>query len=190
MKIPFQILSLGALATLGAACSSSVKLVDKQILHESSARPAWVEQSRSNWDEGGKVRIKAMQEVRGTERLSGCFDLARLNAKSLVVGEIQTLIKGVLDTHEATISEQAEIVLSKSRSEEFGGKLTGVRYVEDYSVRYRLGDEERIDCYVLSEISREDYNKMKRSILTKVEEADPKLKEQILNRHIDFFKQN
>jgi hypothetical protein len=131
-----------------------------------------------------------MQEIRGNERLSACFDLARLNARSELVSEIQANIKGVLDTHEATLSENAEIILSKSRTEEFGGKISGLRFVEDYSVRYRIGEDERVTCHVLAEIAKDDYTRLKRLILTKVEEADPRLKEQIVNKAIDFFKKD
>ncbi len=177
---------LSALALLQACSSTSP--AKKVILDESASKPSWVTDSKISWEEDSKVRIKSNQQVRGNERLSACYDIARLNAKSSLISEIQENIKGILDSHEATLSENAEVVLSKSRSAEFEGKISGLRFTEEYFVRYLLMSEERIDCLVLSEIAKDDYNKLKRAILYKVEEADPRIKEQIKEKHIDFFK--
>jgi hypothetical protein len=184
-----QVCAVVPLLLFGFACSS-VKTAEKTVLSESGPRPSWVESSKSGWTEDRAHKLRAMQEIRGNERLSACFDLARLNARSGLVSEIQASIKGVLDTHEATLSENAEIILSKSRTEEFGGKISGLRFVEDYSMRYRIGEDERVSCHVLAEIAKDDYTRLKRLILTKVEEADPRLKEQIINKGIDFFKKD
>ena len=54
-------------------------------------------------------------------------------------------------------------------------------------MRYTIGSDERIDCFELSQLSKDDYDKIKRSILFKVEEADPRIKEQIAKKHIEFF---
>lgn len=170
----------------GSACSSGGPL-KRTTLDESGSKPSWVSDSKTSWEADQKIRVRGMQQVRGDERLSGCYELARLNAKSLLIGEIQEKIKGVLDTHETSLSENAEILLSKSRSAEFGGDLNGVRMVEDYFTRYRIGDDERVDCHVLAEVTREDYQQVKRRIIHKIQEADPRLKEQIAKKHIDFF---
>ena len=170
-----------------AACSSTPSL-KKTILDQSGSEPAWVGNSKTSWEESGRRVFRSSQQIRGNERLSGCYDLARINGRSLIVSEIQSQIRGVLDTHEASLSENAEILLSKSRSEEFGARATGIRFSEEYFLRFRIEDEERIDCHVLAEISNEDYRSLKRKILYQVEEADPRLKEQIKQKHIDFFK--
>ena len=169
-----------------SACSST-STVKRVVLDESEQKPSWVSQNKLVWDEGNKTYFKASQQVRGTERLSGCHDLAKLNGKSALISEIQDSIKGVLDSHEATLNENAEILLSKSRSSEFCGKIQGLRFTEEYFVRYAIGGEERIDCYDLAELSKDDYNKIKRSILYNIEEADPRIKEAIAQKHLDFF---
>ena len=183
-----SVASLGLVAGL-AACSSTPTL-KKVVLDESPSRPSWVNDAKTSWEDSGKIEIKATQEIRGNERLAACYDLARLNAKSALIAEVQEEIKGVFDTHEATLSENAEVVLSKSRSAEFGGKVSGIRFTEDYFSRFRIGEDERIDCFVLGELSKEDYSRLKRAILFKVEEADPKIKEQIKEKHIQFFEKS
>jgi hypothetical protein len=179
---------IGTLIALlaGTACSSSGPL-KKTLLDQSASLPSWVGDSRTSWEADQKIRVRGMQQIRGDERLSGCYELARLNAKSLLIGEIQEKIKGALDTHETSLSENAEILLSKSRTAEFGGELNGLRMVEEYFARYRIGDDERMDCHVLAEVTREDYLQAKRRIIHKLQEADPRLKEQIVKKHIDFF---
>lgn len=181
-----RLLATAILALTGCSTPAELK---KIVLDESpGSAPAWVTDSKTAWEADGILNVRATQQIRGNERLSGCYDLARLNAKTLIVTEIQEEIRGLLTTHEASISENAEIVLSKSRSAEFNARAQGVRSVGEHFVRYRIGEEERIDCHVLSNISKDDYNRLKRAILYKVEEADPKLKEQIRQKHIDFFK--
>ena len=176
-----------SLLTLLAACSTPSEL-KKTILDQSASRPGWMDQAKTAWEEDQKIKIRGTQQIRGNERLAGCYDLARINATGLLVGEIQENIKGVLDTHETSLSENAEILLTKSRSSEFRAQASGVRFTEEFFVRYRIGDVERIDCHVLSEISKEDHTRLKRAILDKVVEADPRIKEQIQMKHIDFFK--
>ncbi|NDG85001.1 MAG: hypothetical protein EBX52_08200 [Proteobacteria bacterium] len=175
-----------SLCTL-AACSSSPE-IKKIVIDQGGSEPSWVKETKTAWEEDGKIHFRGTQQIRGNERLSGCYDLARLNAKSQIVGEIQERLRGLLTTNESTLNENVEILLTKSRSVEFDGDVKGVRFTEEYFTRYRIGDDERVDCQVLSEISKEDYSRLKRAILNKVEEADPKLKEQIRQKHLDFFK--
>ncbi len=183
----FVRISVGLLSVLGmSACSSSGE-IKKIVIDESDQKPSWVGDSRTAWEEGGKIYFRSSQQVRGNERLSGCYDLARMNAKTQLISEIQESIKGVLDTNEASISENAEIVLSKSRSSQFSAQVGGIRFSGEYFARYRIDDEERIDCHVLSEISKQDHTKLKRMVLSKVVEADPKIKEQIQKKHMEFF---
>ncbi len=178
---------VASVGVLGLNACSSGGEIKKVVIDESEQKPAWVGNSRTAWEESGKIYLKSSQQIRGNERLSGCYDLARMNAKTLLISEIQESIKGVLDTNEASLSENAEIVLSKSRSSEFSAAVAGVRFSAEYFARYRIDDEERIDCHVLSEISKQDHTRLKRMVLSKVVEADPKVKEQIQKKHLDFF---
>ena len=150
--------------------------------------PDWVTKSKMAWEDDGKVFLKANHTVRGDERVNGACDLAKLNAKENLLSEIADEVKGTLDNYVGSINEQAETVLGKARSSEFKGKITGLRFTEEYFERYKIGDVERVDCHTLSEISKADYNSVKRSVIEKVQEADARIKEAIVQKHIDFFK--
>ncbi|MGK5087019.1 hypothetical protein WDW86_05630 [Bdellovibrionota bacterium FG-2] len=184
MKKAMIVMTTVSLAVFAGCSSTGLK---KVVLDESSNKPSWVSNSHTTWEEGGKIFFKASQQVRGNERLNACYDLARLNGKEAVISGIQEDVKGALDSHEATLSENAEVLLNKSRSAELAGKISGLRFTEDYFVRYQIGDNERIDCYVVGEVTSSDYNKMKLAIVHKIEAADPRVKEQIAQKHIEFF---
>lgn len=168
------------------ACSTS-KMANRVVLDESPNRPDWINQSKLMWIDDEKIFIKTTQQIRGNERLSACYDVAKMSTKASLVSEIQETIKGIMDTHEATMNENAELVLNKSRSSEYAGVVHGLRFTEDYFVRYQIGSNERIDCSVLGEISQNDYDKIKRAIVDKVQAADPRIKEQIIQKHINFY---
>lgn len=149
--------------------------------------PDWVDRTRTVWEKDGKIYLKATHTVRGDERVNGCFDLARLDSKERILSEIANDVKGSLDNAQQSISESAEVVLGKVRSGQFDGRLSGLRFGEEYYERYKIGEQERIDCHVLGEIRETDYNAVKKSILERVVAVDPRLKEAITRKQIDFF---
>ena len=150
--------------------------------------PAWVKSTKTSWAEADKVFINAGHSIRGDERVDACFDLARFDAKELILSEIANDVKGSLDNATQSISENAEVILGKVRSGEFSGKLTGLRFLEQYYERYAIGETERVDCHTLASISKADYDHVKQSVLYKLVEADPRLKEAITNKQVNFFK--
>jgi len=182
MKLSVLILSVGVFAI--ASCSTTGT---KRITDSSGDKPSWAKSSKISWEEDNKIFIRGTANIRGNERVDGCYDLANLNAKEALVSEIQSYIKGVLDNSVQSISENAEVVLGKSRTSDFEGKIMGQRFIERYFERSIIGDAERVECQLLSEISQKDYDRMKRLIIDKVQEVDPKIKEAIKQKHIDFF---
>jgi len=168
----------------GACSTTGLK---KTILDSSGEKPKWVNSSKVVYFENDKILYRGSYTIKGNERVDACYDLAKLNSKEMLVSEIQTEIKGVIDNSIYGLSEQAEVVLGKSRSVEFAGTISGFRVTEQYFERYSVAEKERVDCYVLSEITKTDYNKTKSLIIDKVQEADPKIKEAIRNKHVDFF---
>ena len=154
--------------------------------HEDSA-PSWVSSPKIGWDEHVSHFLHSRHTVRGNERVNGCYDLARFDAKETLLTEISEDIRGRLDQADQSISEAAEVILAKTRSGQFKGRISGLRFREEYFERYLINDTERIDCHVLSEISTADYNHVKRSVLNKVAEVDPRVRESITRRQIDFF---
>lgn len=180
----------GFLLLLLAGCSttqwSERRVFLDSTLHKDSA-PDWVTSTRVREEKGGVIHLRALHGVRGNERVNGCFDLARLDAREVILSEIAADIKGRLDEAQQSLSESAELVLGKSRSEKFEGKMNGMKFTDEYFERYRIAEQERIDCYVLAELSVSDYQSLKRSILDQVTAADPRIKEAILAQQIHFF---
>lgn len=151
--------------------------------------PAWVSSTRVTWEKEKKYFIRSSHTVRGDERVNGCYDLARLDTKELLLSELANDVRGQIDNAQQSISENAEAILGKVRSGEFEGRITGLRFSEQYFERYFVGDMERIDCHVLSEINEKDYNEIKRNVVHKIANVDPRLKEAITKGQIDFFGQ-
>ena len=174
-----------AVAMLTACSSTGPK---KVVLDSSGKKPDWVEGSKIVWADGDSVYFKSKYTVKENERINGCFDLAKLDSKEALVSEIQNDIKGTIDQAQMSISNDAELVLGKSRSSEFAGRVQGFRFPEQYSERYQIGDLQEQSCYVLGQISKADYNKTKNFIIHKIQEVDPAIKAQITQKHVDFFR--
>lgn len=149
--------------------------------------PSWAEGLKIIWEDDGKVFIRSTQTVRGDERVNGCYDLAKLDAKEAILTELASEVSGSLDNAQQSINENAEIVLGKVRSGEFKGRITGLRHAQQYFERYKVGGTERIDCMVLSEMGREDYDKVKKSVLDQMQKVDERLREAITKKQIEFF---
>lgn len=186
MKVKLSLLAL----TLISACSSldmdKRRFLDSTTHEESS--PRWVSNLKTTWEDKGKILLKSSHTVRGDERVNACFDLARLDAKETLLTEIAEDVRGTMDNAQQEISENAEAVLGKVRSAEFNGRITGLRFSEQYFERYLIGGVERVDCHVLGEIKESDYNRVKSLVVNKLTAIDPRIKEAISQKHIDFFK--
>ena len=81
------------------------------------ALPQWVKSTKVIWNENDKIQLRTEHQVRGDERVNGCFDLARLDASENVLTEIADDVKGTIDNSQTSVSENAEVVLGKARSE-------------------------------------------------------------------------
>ena len=151
------------------------------------SRLLWASGSKITWSEGDQVFFRSQYTVRGDERVSGCYQLARLDANTTLLREIAEDIRGQIDSAQQSISENAETILNQSVTSDFAGKVSGLRFLEQYHERYNVSSTERIDCYILSNIKRSDYESIRRSVLQKVTEADPGLKAALIKKQIDFF---
>lgn len=181
MKKCSYVVALGLIVT---GCASKEK---KVIVDSSANRPAWVDTTKITWAEGDQVFFKQEYSVRSDERLNGCYQLAKLEAKESLVREIAEELKGQIDNAQQSLSESAELVLSQVRSSEYGGKVTGMRFLEQFHERSVVNQTERLDCFVLGSVKKSDYESIKRQILYKVSEADPDVKKAIKERSVKFF---
>ena len=177
---------------LFTACSS-MDIQKRRFLDSTShldSPPEWVNSTKATWENKEKVFIRSSYSVKGNERVNGCYDLAKLDSKEALLSEISNDVKGSLDNAQQSISEDAEVVLGKVRTGEFGGRVMGMRFSEQYFERYLVGQVERVDCHVLAEIKAGDYNRIKREIVDKIVSVDPRLKEAITKKQVDFFKKD
>ncbi len=171
------------------ACAS-LDLQKRRFLDSTShddSPPDWVKEAKITWESKEKVFIRATHSVKGNERINGCFDLAKLDSKENILSEISNEVKGSIDNAQQSISEDAEVVLGKVRASEFHGRILGLRFTDQYFERYLIGEIERIDCHTLSEIKRTDYDRIKKEVIDRVVAADPKIKEAITKKQIEFF---
>ena len=87
------------------------------------------------------------------------------------------------------LGADAEIILTKARSANYSGQISGLRFNSAYWEKYALiNHEQKITCFVLASISDPDYMETKRRVVNKISQANPKLKEAISNKQVDFFK--
>ena len=168
-------------------CSSTA---NKVVLDTSASdKPDWVDSSKMVWKDEGKNFFRGSYTVRGDERANGCIDLAKLNVKEALITEIQEDLRGAVESAQDSIKTDAELLLTKSRSAQYEGEISGLRFTSSYWEKYALvNGEEKTSCYVLSEIEDKDYMKTKRRIVNKIVAANPGLKKAISENQINFFK--
>lgn len=159
----------------------------KQFVNSFGDKPSWAKSANATWEENNKIFIRAASTIKGNEKIETCYELAKLNAKDILVLELQNSIKETIDNTLKSMSGPTEIILGKSKTSEFAGQITGLKFTEKYFERSLMGKEERVECLILSEITQKDYDKVKHIIVNKVQKADPAIKEAVEQERIDFF---
>jgi len=180
------IVFLTILGLVGCATPGQKRVFLDSSLH-SDDPPKWVKSTKLIWNDDGKMFLKSSHIVRGDERTNGCFDLSKMNAKENLLSELANDVKGSIDNAQQSINENAEEVLGKVRSGQFEGRITGLRFSEEYFERYKIGEVERIDCFTLAEMKLSDYENLKRMVVNKIQAVDSRLKEAITKKQINFF---
>jgi hypothetical protein len=183
-------MACAASAWLFSSCASTSARMGRVFLDSSTHSddpPDWARDTKLVWERDGKIILRGSHTVRGDERVNGCYDLVKLDVKETILTEIATTLKGSLDNAQQSMSENAEVVLGKVRSGEYDGQLVGLRFTEEYFERYAVSGVERVDCHILGEIKQADYDRVKRAVVDKVVAVDPRLKEAITQKQVDFF---
>ncbi len=181
----FKLVLSSFLLTMTACSSNPRKNVVEAGNQEN--RPVWATGAKVNWTEGEQVLFRSQYTVRGDERVNGCYQLARIDASTTLLREIAEDIRGQINNAQQSISETAENILNQSVSSEFSGRISGLRFLEQYHERYKVSSTERIDCYLLSSINKSDYEAIRRQIIHNVTKADPSLKAVLNKKQIEFF---
>jgi hypothetical protein len=179
-------------STIGCASSAPKDPTLQRTVIDSATQlkgaPQWVSSTKSSWNSNGGVELKGTYSVRGNERINACYEMAKIEAKKALITEFSEDLKGILDTGTQGMSEDMEMAFSQAMSSSFEGTVQGLRVKEQYYERYLVSTNERLDCFVLAEIVQGDYNNMKRKIMYKMAEVNPKIKEALINKQLQFFK--
>ncbi len=186
-KKSFYIILVGWLMSLSSCASFTHSRVFLDSSTHTDSPPDWVKSNKISWEKDGVHKFKIEQAVRGNERVNGCYDLARLNGHEVVISEMAVEIRGKIDNANTSISEDAEIMLDKIRQSQFQGRVVGLKFREQYYERTKVTDTERVNCYLLGEMSDSDYIKLQRRVVDKVAEIDPSIRKAIRKSQLDFI---
>lgn len=181
----FLIIALGFLTRCTSMDPQQRRFLDSTFHSES--RPGWTTSTKAAWEEDGLIKYRGFQSIKGNERLNGCYDLARLNTKQSVASELDNDISGKIHAAGQSISENAELIVGKAIADVFGSQVRGLRFTNEYFERYMVANVERIDCYVIGELSIMDYNILKRNVVDKVLAIDERIREAVAQQQIKFF---
>jgi hypothetical protein len=190
IKIRIQLLVAMGLVVMVTACSHTVA-TKKNLIDSSGSKPSWASSQKTAWEEGDVIYFKSRVSLKGNERENAGYVIASNDNRENLLRSISDQIKGATDEAEMSLSENSEIVLGKVRSGRWEGTIYGLRKTEQYSERFEYckGSDctQRLDCYVLSSISRADYNKTKDGLLNQIIAMDPRIKDAIIRKQAAFF---
>ncbi|HPW68366.1 MAG TPA: hypothetical protein PLA82_02775 [Deltaproteobacteria bacterium] len=159
-----------------ASCFST-SVTKKFVVDSSPAHPDWVNKSEMRWETKEGYFYKSMVSIRGDERLNGGYIIASNDNRERLIRDISDNLKGKIQEAVMTLSENAEYALNKARSGEYEGTIYGMRDMDQYFERYELVNKaektrvQRINCYQLSFISKQDYAKTEQALVDQIIEV-------------------
>jgi len=106
-----------------------------------------------------------------------------------VLTQVSSKVKSLIMEANESLSELADQAFSEFRSVLSEGELQGLRFKEEYFERYRIGETERVDCFALGEISKNEIERLKQRLLKHTENTSPELKEALRSKTLDFIRQ-
>ena len=171
-------------------CTSLSQGVQKTVLDNSvqgKSLPNWTRETKVSWSDQELIYFRSTYAVRGDQRVNGCYDLAKLNVKENLLSEMNNEIRGELNLADSGIAENTDPMITKAIQSSIEGKVRGLRITEEAYERYIVNHTERIDCFVLAEMTKGDYQKLKISVLTKLSSVSEDVSRALQKRQAEFF---
>jgi hypothetical protein len=184
------ILPLTLSLALAGCASSSTRGDGRQVLERSigsEQAPAWAASTKISWDEGSFVYFKGVQNVMGNHRVSGCYTMARLEAKARLRSEIESNIKADISQITEGLDETLSPLLNEMVSETLRGEIRGLRIQEQYFERYRVADTERVECQVLTSMKSSEFEKLRRGIARSLLDQSAELRAAVTKKQVKFL---
>lgn len=184
------IMILSSLMFVGCATHSG-KPIGRRIIdsaYEAGNRPAWVSDSRVTWQDEDDVYKRTAITLRGDQRIDSCFTLANAELRESFLLEINSMLKSELNIATEGTSEGDPQTVSKMILQITSGSANNIRVRESTYERYKVGESERIECFVLGSISKENYAKLRQNVFQKA--ISPKIQAAIEKRGENFFRTN
>ena len=163
--------------------SSNRKIIDKSY----DEKPEWLMKQDDFWKNEDKLNFKFTYTISGEQRTNACFELARLGINELILSELKSEIKAQNNLASEGLSENESEFLNKSLTENLSGEIHGLRIKSKAFERYIVGEKERIDCSILTEMSSLDYNKIKSKALSNNYSIKQEVADTIREKQKDFF---
>jgi len=150
--------------------------------YRSDREPTWLHDSRLSWEDGDTRMIRASYVALGSKRINGCYDLARAEAKELLLVEVSNDIRGELVRASQGLDETIDDGLTKSWIEQYKGDTRGFRFSEAAYERFLVNDVERIECFVLGRIRNSDYNAIRNRVMSIAANSNDRIRQAMEER--------
>ena len=184
-------LVLTSLLCLAACSTNNLKSYSGKVTLENSVRssevPAWVADYKTNWEEGDKYYFKTSYTILGSQRINGCYDLAKLELKANVLSEVSEKIKSEINQASEGISDNLDPLIAKAITSETGGEIKGLKVIGQVHERYLINGNEKQECFILGSMDKLDYLNLKGAAFNRALSVSKQVTENIRNRQSQFF---
>lgn len=184
----YSILSLLILNML--SCASTPDTAKLQVLERSTKDkelPEWTSNSETSWSKNDDILLKGQFTLKGHQRVSACYDLAKSDARENLVSEMSVNFQSEINSYTQGISAEENIELNKMFLSQAKSKITGLRVSEIAFERVLVNSEERINCFVLLSISKRSYQENLTSAKSEVSKVNAEIIEKMKSRGLTFF---
>ncbi len=198
MKNTNKYVLTGLASILMAACSSNSTKEGtglngtSRVLLDNSMKgkemPDWTQTTKVSWQDGDAYIFKGVYTVRGDQRVNGCYDLSTMEIQQRILSDIENSLRIEMNLANEGISENTDAMITKSIQSNMAGKIRGLRITDHAFERYRVLNNERVDCFVLGQMKSTDYQTLRSSVLSQMTSASPEVAAIVRKRQADFFK--